>query len=1266
MDKQSFSTNKQSFSANKQSFSTNKQSFSTNKEEKLTNIVDFSSLKITLASPEIIRSWSHGEVTKPETINYRTLKPEKDGLFCERIFGPTKDWECYCGKYKRIRYRGIICDKCGVEVTQSKVRRERMGHISLASPVAHVWFFKGAPSKLSLILDMTPRALENVIYFASYLVLEINEEEKKKAIKQLGEEKEAKKKELMAKLGKLKKEIEKKLAQEIKETKAKIKNKEQQELTIAELTLRSKQQEVFADEELVQEQTRVDEIYQTLETLVRSLKRLSLLSEDEFLKLKEHGVSSLFKVGMGAEALLEVIKKLNLDRLAAELRSEVQKTSGQRHIKAAKRLRVIDGFRKAGLSPVFTILTVLPVLPPDLRPMVQLTGGRFATSDLNDLYRRVINRNNRLKHLIDLGAPEIILRNEKRMLQEAVDSLIDTTQRPSARRLVKILRSLSDMLRGKQGRFRQNLLGKRVDYSGRSVIVVGPELSLTQCGLPKEMALEMFKPFVLRELIIRGLAPNVKSAKNVLERRLPEVFDILEEITRDHLVLLNRAPTLHKLGIQAFYPVLIEGSAIRIHPCVCAGYNADFDGDQMAVHIPLSSAACQEAKDLMLPTHNLLKPADGSPITLPNKEMALGCYWLTSLAENENIPEDKLKIFSDEASAILAHQMQRASLRQLVKVRIDGKIIKTSVGRILFNEILPEKLRFINDNVRAGTLRTLVTRALELYSPEQVVSLVDALKDLGFWAATLAGGVSVSVLDCEVISEKPAMIAQAEVKINQVENNFRQGLITNEERRRLSNDIWIGVTEEIADKTWARLNQENPVKVIIESGGARASKDQLKQLAAMRGLVVDPLGKIVELPTKANFREGLSIFEYVTSTRGSRKGLTDSALKTADAGYLTRRLVDVSHDAIIRLEDCGTKEGIEISRADKRSAPFTARVIGRVLAQRVIDPKTKKVLLKAEEEFTEENIGILEKYGIEKVIVRSPLTCGAKYGLCAACYGRDFGTRKRVEIGTPVGIIAAQSIGEPGTQLTMRVKHTGGIVGLDVTQGLPRVEELFEARTPKVLSPISEISGKVQIIDTADGYKVRVRSRGKPIEEREYLLPLTSELRVAEGDEVLAGEQLASGFLDIKEVLQVRGLGGAQRYLIEEIQAVYESQGIPINNKHFEVIIREMSDKVKIDSPGDTVLLPGELVEKVRFEEENAKILAEGGEPATAQIIVLGITRASLYTESWLSAASFQETTNVLTEAAILGKEDKLLGLKENVIIGRLIPTSPERARIEE
>jgi DNA-directed RNA polymerase subunit beta' len=969
---------------------------------------------------------------------------------------------------------------------------------------------------------------------------------------------------------------------------------------------------------------------------------------------------------MGAEAISQVIKKIDLDKLAADLREEIQNTSGQRHIKATKRLRLVDGMRKAQVSPTWMILGTLPVIPPDLRPMVQLTGGRFATSDLNDLYRRVINRNNRLKHLMDLGAPEIILRNEKRMLQEAVDSLIDVTQRPSSRAVIAPLRSLSDMLRGKQGRFRQNLLGKRVDYSGRSVIVVGPELNLTQCGIPKEMALEMFKPFVLRELIVRGIAPNVKNAKNVLERRTPEVFDILEEITKNHPVLLNRAPTLHKLGIQAFYPILIEGSAIRIHPCVCAGYNADFDGDQMAVHIPLSGESQHEAAHLMLPTHNLLKPADGSPITVPNKEMVLGCYYLTSVDPNAPSDEKTLMTFSGGSEAVFAYQTGKIALRAPIRVNMDGELLVTTVGKVLFNEILPEGLRYMNTPVKSGVVKTIITRALKLYSREEVVTLIDAIKNIGFWGATLCGGLSVSVFDCIMIPEKASIVADAEKKVAEVDGNYQQGLITLEEKKRLSNEIWIEVTERMADMTWASMPVNNPVKMIIDSGSARASKDQLKQLSAIKGLVVDPLGKIVELPTKSNYREGLSIFEYVTSTRGSRKGLTDSALKTADAGYLTRRLVDVSHDMIVRMDDCGTSEGWEVFRKEDRQAAFAIRVIGRSAAVDVTAPGSKKVLIAKGEEITEENAKLLDEHDVESVIVRSAISCQAPVGMCAKCYGRDFATDAPVEMGMPVGVVAAQSIGEPGTQLTMRVRHAGGIVGLDVTQGLPRVEELFEVRMPRVLSPLSEIAGKVEVTETDAGYKVVVKNTMmKPPEEREYIIALTSELKVKDGDLVAAGDQLATGYLDLKEVLQVRGLRGAQKYLITEIQRVYESQGIMIQDKHFEVIVRKMSDKVRVDTSGDTMLLPGELVDRMRFQEENARVLAAGGEPATAQIIVLGITRASLFTESWLSAASFQETTNVLTDAALAAKEDKLLGLKENVIIGRLIPVSPDRAQMK-
>lgn len=1230
------------------------------------NIVDFSGLKITLASPEIIKSWSYGEITKPETINYRTLKPEKDGLFDERIFGPTKDWECYCGKYKRIRYRGIICDKCGVEVTQSKVRRERMGHIGLAAPVAHVWFFKGAPSKLSLLLDISPRALEEVIYFSQYLVTSVDDEKKKNILDMVTAGGKKRTGEVEARFKEEKDKRHKDYEKEKDDIRKKITGGEAIELAVSEITLKERQEFALMEENSAKERGKIEEIIKSLEAIVRSIKPLSTLTEDEYLRLLEYDAASCFSVGMGAEAIVDVVKKLDLDKLASQLREEIQNTTGQRHIKATKRLRVVDGMRKATITPSWMILSILPVIPPDLRPMVQLTGGRFATSDLNDLYRRVINRNNRLKHLMDLGAPEIILRNEKRMLQEAVDSLIDATQRPSSRAVIQPLRSLSDMLRGKQGRFRQNLLGKRVDYSGRSVIVVGPELKLTQCGIPKEMALEMFKPFVLRELIVRGIAPNVKNAKNVLERRTPEVFDILEEITKNHPVLLNRAPTLHKLGIQAFYPILIEGSAIRIHPCVCAGYNADFDGDQMAVHIPLSSESQHEAVHLMLPTHNLLKPADGSPITVPNKEMVLGCYYLTTVDTAQNAPRDEdLPYYQDPSDAIYAYQTGSLMLRKSIRLRVHKEELVTTVGKVLFNEILPSALRYMNTPVKAATIKSIITKALGLYSKEEVVSLIDAIKSIGFWGATLCGGLSVSVFDCEMIEEKEAIVKEAEEKVAQIDSNYQQGLITLDEKKRLSNEVWIEVTERIADMTWQKLPADNPVKMIIDSGSARASKDQLKQLSAIKGLVVDPLGKIVELPTKSNYREGLEIFEYVTSTRGSRKGLTDSALKTADAGYLTRRLVDVAHEAIIRIEDCGTEEGFELSRNEERQTPLSIRVIGRYVASVVTPPNSKKVLAKKGELVSEELAKSFDEHGVESILVRSAITCQAPVGLCVKCYGRDYATGADVESGTPVGVIAAQSIGEPGTQLTMRVRHAGGIVGLDVTQGLPRVEELFEVRTPRVLSPVAEIAGKVEISETEQGYSVRIRNTMmKPPEEREYIVPLTSELRVSEGDLVGAGDQLASGSLDIKEVLQIRGLRGAQKYLITEIQRVYESQGIQISDKHFEVIVRKMSEKVRIDTSGDTLLLPGELVDRIRFQDENARVLAEGGEPATAQIIVLGITRASLYTESWLSAASFQETTNVLTDAALASKEDKLLGLKENVIIGRLIPVSPDRANI--
>jgi DNA-directed RNA polymerase subunit beta' len=1227
------------------------------------NIVDFKGLQIKLASADVIRSWSHGEIMKPETINYRTLKPEKDGLFCERIFGPTKDWECYCGKYKRIRFRGIVCDKCGVEVTLSRVRRERMGHIDLACPVAHVWFFKGAPSKISLLLDISPRNLSSIIYFSQYVVLSVDDDRRQEILSQLDVDVEAKKDELRSTT---KTSIETEtsaLEANLKSIKDHTKDKEQQDLKVNEITLKSKQKIQQLKANLDNELVNAENVFKAVKEIVKRLEPKAIVTEDEYLKLLDYDAADHIRVGMGAEAVLELIKQIDLDTLVGKLREESREATGAKKVKATKRLRVAEGMKKAGLNPEWMIMRVVPVIPPDLRPMVQLSGGRFASSDLNDLYRRVINRNNRLKHLIELGAPEIILRNEKRMLQEAVDALIDSSQsKDTTRRVRKELRSLSEMLRGKQGRFRQNLLGKRVDYSGRSVIVVGPELNLNQCGLPKDMALEMFRPYVLRELIKAGIAPNVKSAKHALARRTPEVYDILERIIENHPVLLNRAPTLHKLGIQAFFPVLVEGNAIRIHPCVCAGYNADFDGDQMAVHVPLSKAAQEEAIALMMPDSNLLKPADGAPITVPNKEMVMGSYNMTNF--DPNLPPHP-SIFANQQEAIQAYQSQVIGLRQPVKVRMDGAIIETCVGRILLNEVLPEKLRFINEPVGVTGVKDLVRKAIKFYPKERVVQFIDDFKNLGFWAATLSG-LSVSVADNIMISDKEKIITQANKKAEGVQDNYKMGLITAEEKRRLTQEIWMETTDEIADKTWAAYAPTNAVKIIIDSGGTRASKDQVKQLGAMRGLVVDPLGKIVELPTKSNFREGLSIFEYVTSTRGSRKGLTDSALKTADAGYLTRRLVDVAHDAIIRYEDCGTKDHITITTHDRRGNLFPKRILGRVAASKIVHPETKAVILNKNEVIDEDTVDTILAAKIDEIDTFSPLTCQAPYGLCAKCYGRDFSTKEMVTLGAPVGVVAAQSIGEPGTQLTMRVKHAGGIVGLDVTQGLPRVEELFETRMPKNVAPISEIPGQVTVDELETAYQITVKSTGKPVEIKEYTIPLTSILKVATGDLIAAGTQLAVGSLDIKEVLAVRGLLGAQEYLVDEVQSVYESQGIQIHDRHFEVIVRRMSDKVVVEDSGDTSLLPGEVIDKASFNRENQAVITEGGEPATAQIIILGVSSASLHTQSWLSAASFQETTNILTDASIQGKEDYLIGLKENVIIGRLIPTSPERAVITE
>lgn len=1241
------------------------------------NIIDFKGLKIKLSSPEEIREWSYGEVTKPETINYRTWRPEKDGLFCERIFGPTKDWECYCGKYKKIRFRGVVCDKCGVEVTHSRVRRERMGHINLAVPVVHIWFLKNTPFPLATLLAVPQKELEAVVYFARYLVMEVEKNKVKEALKNLRQGVEKKLKELRRESQQTIKALREEEKKEKEKLEKKIKNKDQLLIAQEEVAVNFRQRKRKLEEEAELEREKIKNLYQLLREKIRSLKPLATLSEEEVFYLNQFNAAGFLRLGMGGEAILSVLKKMDLKKLAQELRRELKRTvSHQKRRKLTQRIRLIKGMIRAEIDPAWMILEVLPVIPPDLRPMVQLTGGRFATSDLNDLYRRVINRNNRLKRLVALGAPEIILRNEKRMLQEAVDMLIDATKgrrRVTSQR--RVPRSLSDLLRGKKGRFRKNLLGKRVDYSGRSVIVVGPELKLDECGLPKSIALEIFRPFILRELMLRGIAPNIKSAKVLLDKRIPEAYDILEEVVKDRLVLLNRAPTLHKLSLRAFRPVLVDSLAIRLHPCVCAGYNADFDGDQMGVFLPLSEKAQKEAKELMLSSKNLLKPADGSPTNVPSKEMVVGCYYLTSVRE-EDLPLLKkkeeevlprLKLFANFAEAVYFYSMGKVSLRELIGVKDEkGKWLITTVGRIFFNQLLPSGLGFVNEAVDGKLVKNILTEVFRLYPREKYVELVDKIKDFGFWGMSVSG-LSLAIFDCGYSPQKEKIIRQANERVKEIEENYREGLITEEEKESLSRDVWLEVTEEIASLIWDSLPEDSPIKIISRAGVKRVSRNQIKQVSGMRGLVVDPLGRIVPLPTKSNFREGLSVFEYVTGARGSRKGLTDTALKTADAGYLTRRLVDVSHSCLVREEDCGTTKGIVISREGSRSESFGFRILGRFLAAPVKDPASGKVLFSRGELIDEEKQKIILAKKVKEVVVRSPLTCRTHYGVCVQCYGWDFSSRKKVEIGTPVGIIAAQSIGEPGTQLTLRTKHSGGVIGLDVTQGLPRVQELFEVRTPKVSSPLAEIEGKVSVKETSEGWEITLKGKeGKKTVVYRYLVPLSSELLVKEGERVKKGTKLASGALDVKEIVRVRGIREAQAYLLEEIQKVYESQGIAIHDKHFEIIIREMSSKVKVEFPGDTTFLRGSYVEEPVFTEENERVKKEKGKPARGKRVILGITQAALNTASWLSAASFQETTNVLTEAAVFGKEDRLIGLKENVIIGRLIPTDKKRAQLKE
>ncbi len=1239
---------------------------------KFKSMIDFSGLQIKLASPEDILSWSNGEVTKPETINYRSWRPEKDGLFCEKIFGPSRDYECYCGKYKKIRFKGVICDRCGVEVTVSKVRRERMGHITLAAPVTHLWYLRNTPSPIGVILDVPQKDLESVVYFTKYLVTSVDDSKRKEALENLRMHSQKRIEQIDLDT---KKNIEIKTEETEKEKndlKDKIKNKDQLNIAREERDVRLKQDLQKLENKAITEKNRIEGLIKYLEDKIQTIEVLSTVSDEESFYLSQFKADIFFTAKMGAESLAQVLSEINISETLKNLKKELAKTSSKiKKKKIMYKIRILSGMEENKIKPGSMVLTYVPVVPPDLRPMVQLTGGRFATSDLNDLYRRLINRNNRLKKLLKLGAPEIILRNEKRMLQESVDILIDAQKSSKNKRKTskRVPRSLSDLLRGKKGRFRRNLLGKRVDYSGRSVIVVGPELKLDQVGLPKEIALEMFRPFVLRELMVSGIAPNIKSAKNLIDHRVTEVYDILEKVTADKYVLLNRAPTLHKLSIQAFKPVLVDGLAIRLHPCVCKGFNADFDGDQMGVHLPLSVASQKEAKNLMLPSRNLLKPADSSPISIPAQGMAVGCYYITSIrsqdlekvstADFKNIP-----IFADKAEVSLAYQSGKIELRELVAVRINGEIIKTTFGRIWFNQILPKEFSYLNEAMAGSkALNDLVVKSLEIAGRIKTVKLIDSLKEIGFKGFTLSG-ISLSMDDCGYLPGKNKIIAEANKQVAEIEENFKMGLISNDEKKRLSQNLWLEKTEEIAEKTWATLDLDSPIRIVSNAGIKRASKDQIKQLSGMRGLMVDPTGKIVQLPTKSNFREGLSVFEYVTGARGTRKGLADTALKTADAGYLTRRLVDAAHISIIRQEDCGTEKFITIESQEKgRERYYGRRIIGRVLANDVLSPKTKKVLLEKGTLLDNNDVDLIEKNEVLSVDVRSPLTCIAETGLCQHCYGWDLSTRKMVQIGVPVGVVAAQSVGEPGTQLTLRTKHTGGVVGVDVTQGLPRVQELFEIRMPKLPSPLAEINGKVKVKETIDGYEIKLTGKddNKVTKTITYILPSNANILVADGDLVGQGTQLSSGSLDVREIMEVKGMEAAQKYLINSIQGVYESQGITIHDKHLEVIVKEMSGKIKIEDPGDTNFLYGQIVTNAVFNLANEKAKEKDGQVAKGKRILLGLIQSALTTGSWLSAASFQQTTSILTEASLLAEVDNLIGLKENVIIGRLIPVNKDQ-----
>ena len=1164
-----------------------------NNKEQTYQPMTFDAIKIGLASPEKILEWSRGEVTKPETINYRTLKPEKDGLFCERIFGPSKDWECHCGKYKKIRYKGVVCDRCGVEVTKASVRRERMGHIALAAPVSHIWYFKGIPSRMGLILDLSPRTLEKVLYFASYIVLDKGETD---------------------------------------------------------------------------------------------LQYKQVLSEQEYQEAREKW-GSAFRVGMGAESIKELLEAIDLDKEYKELSEGLKGATGQKRARIVKRLEVVEAFRESGNKPEWMILTAIPVIPPDLRPMVQLDGGRFATSDLNDLYRRIINRNNRLKRLLELGAPDIIVRNEKRMLQEAVDALIDNGRRgrPVTGPGNRALKSLSDMLKGKSGRFRQNLLGKRVDYSGRSVIVVGPELKIYQCGLPKEMAIELFKPFVMKELVQNGTAHNIKNAKKMVERVQPEVWDVLEDVIKEHPVMLNRAPTLHRLGIQAFEPILVEGKAIKLHPLVCTAYNADFDGDQMAVHLPLSVEAQAECRFLLLSPNNLLKPSDGGPVAVPSQDMVLGIYYLT---QERPGAKGEGKAFKSVNEAILAYENDALTLHSRIKVRVsktmpDGTVktgtIESTLGRFIFNEIIPQDLGFVDREVEGNELlleidfhvgkkqlKQILEKVINTHGSTATAEVLDAVKSIGYKYSTRAA-MTVSISDMTVPPQKPEMIQKAQDTVDKITKNFKRGLITEEERYKEVVETWKATDDALTEALLSGLDKYNNIFMMADSG-ARGSDKQIKQLAGMRGLMADTTGRTIELPIKSNFREGLDVLEYFMSAHGARKGLSDTALRTADSGYLTRRLVDVSQELIIHEMDC-VEKGAEIPGmyvkafmdGNEEIESLQERITGRYLCENIVD-KDGNILVKANHMVTPKRAELIMKKGVDengeplkKIKIRTILTCRSHNGVCAKCYGANMATGEPVQVGEAVGIIAAQSIGEPGTQLTMRTFHTGGVAGDDITQGLPRVEELFEARKPKGLAIITEFAGRATINDTKKKREIIV-TNNETGESKAYLIPYGSRIKIQDGVELEAGDELTEGSVNPHDILKIKGLRAVQDYMIQEVQRVYRLQGVDINDKHIEVIVRQMLKKVRVEEAGDTEFLPGTNVDRLEFEDVNAALIAEGKEPATGEQIMLGITKASLATNSFLSAASFQETTKVLTEAAIKGKVDPLVGLKENVIIGKHIP----------